>query len=317
MVMSTDLARLDALGVAPGATRRVSFRTLAVAILLGGAGLAHQLTAQVVVPLPAPVDIEWVLVPEGPFVMGATEEQKADFFKFSKPNFRKRLIDASGPPHEVRLDSFLILRNLVTNHQYDKFSEATGHTHPDTGSRFRGSNQPVVAVTWDDARAFCAWVGARLPSEAEWEKAARGTQGFVYPWGNTWDPARLQSMDGIAHQSFANQADYQSWKTEHIESDPDARTADVGSFPQGASPYGVLDMAGNAWEWVNDWFDPTYYQSSPQRNPKGPETGEYRVLRGGAWDTPRTVYFTWIREDFMAPNTARRVTGFRCAKDAS
>jgi formylglycine-generating enzyme required for sulfatase activity len=204
----------------------------------------------------------------------------------------------------------------VTNRQYDKFIEATGRPHPDEGSRFEGSSQPVVDVTWDDAQAFCAWVGARVPSEAEWEKAARGTQGLVYPWGNTWDSAKLQSMDGIAQQSFANQADYLSWKAKHIGNDPDAKTADVGSFPQGASPYGVLDMAGNAWEWVNDWFDPTYYQTSPKTNPKGPETGEYKVLRGGAWDTPRTVNFTWVRENFMAPNTGRRVTSFRCAKDA-
>jgi formylglycine-generating enzyme required for sulfatase activity len=264
----------------------------------------------------APIEMDWVLVPEGPFVMGATQEQKAEFFKFSSPNFRKPLIDSAGPPHEVLLDGFYILRNLVTNRQYDKFIEATGRPHPDEGYRFEGSNQPVVGVTWDDARAFCAWVGARVPSEAEWEKAARGTQGLVYPWGNTWDYAKLQSMDGIAQQSFANQADYLSWKAKHIGNDPDAKTADVGSFPQGASPYGILDMAGNAWEWVNDWFDPTYYQSSPKTNPKGPETGEYKVLRGGAWDTPRTVNFTWIRENFMAPNTGRRVTSFRCAKDA-
>jgi formylglycine-generating enzyme required for sulfatase activity len=264
----------------------------------------------------APIEMDWVLVPEGPFVMGATEEQKAEFFKFGSPNFRKRLIDSAGPPHEVLLDSFYILRNLVTNRQYDKFVEATGRPHPDEGSRFEGSNQPVVDVTWDDARAFCAWVGARVPSEAEWEKAARGTQALVYPWGNTWDSAKLQSMDGIAQQSFANQADYLSWKAKHIENDPDAKTADVGSFPQGASPYGVLDMAGNAWEWVNDWFDPSYYQTSPKKNPKGPETGEYKVLRGGAWDTPRTISFTWVRENFMAPNTGRRVTSFRCAKNA-
>jgi formylglycine-generating enzyme required for sulfatase activity len=366
-------AKLDGQGIAPPATRRVSFRTLAIVLFLGCTGVAialmvsrgipswgRQLSAapttassqpNIFAPAPAaiqstppesktntsqtiatdtpteapekadaetasaPIEIDWVLVPEGPFVMGATDEQKAEFFKFSSPNFRKRLVDSSGPPHEVLLDSFYIFRNLVTNHQYDKFMETTGRPHPDGGSRFEGLNQPVVGVTWDDARAFCAWVGARLPSEAEWEKAARGTQGFAYPWGNTWDSSKLQSIDGIAHQSFANQADYQSWKEKHIGNDPEAKTADVGSFPQGASPYGVLDMAGNAWEWVNDWFDSKYYESSPKTNPKGPATGEYKVLRGGAWDTPRTVNFTWTRENFMAPNTARRVTSFRCAKD--
>ena len=316
-------AKLDAQGAAPPASRRVSLRTLAIAIVLGGAGVAIALVVsgeiaswtsrmEVVtnapVPTPAPnntsspaadtptappeqkaqalaasppTGIEWVLVPKGPFIMGATEEEKAEFFKFSGPNFRKRLVDGAGPPHEVRLDAFFILRNLVTNQQYSEFTAATGRMHPDAGSRFQGPNQPVVIVTWDDARAFCAWIGARLPSEAEWEKAARGTQGLAYPWGNTWDSAKLQSMDGIAHQSFANQADYLSWKQKNIENDPAARTADVGSFPEGASPYGALDMAGNA------------------------------------WDTPRTVNVTWIRENFMAPNTGRRVTSFRCAKNAS
>jgi formylglycine-generating enzyme required for sulfatase activity len=263
----------------------------------------------------APIDMDWVWIPEGPFVMGASEEQQAEFLKFDNPNSRKRLIESAGPAHEVLLNGFYILRNLVTNQQYHEFTEATGHTHPDADPRFQGAKQPVVVVTWDDAQAFCGWVGARLPSEAEWEKAARGTHGLVYPWGNVWDSGKLQSIDGIAHQSFANQADYLSWKTLHIE-DPEARTTNVGSFPQGASPYGVLDMAGNAWEWVNDWFDSDYYRTSPATNPKGPETGKYKVLRGGSWDAPRPVISTWMREHFMAPNTARRVTSFRCAKDA-
>jgi formylglycine-generating enzyme len=369
-------AKLDGQGVARPTTRRVSLRTLAILIFLGGTGVAIALMVSRGIPsrdpqlntvattassqpnvlalvpvaiqspppesttntsmstaadtpiatseqkteeagtAASPVEIDWVLVPDGGFVMGATEEQKAEFFNFSGPNFRKRLVDSSGPPHEVHLDGFYILRNLVTNHQYEGSIGATAHMYPGEEPQFHGANQPVVNVTWDDARAFCASIGARLPSEAEWEKAARGTQGFVYPWGNTWDPNKLQSMDGIAHQSFANQAEYQSWREKHIDNAPEAKTADVGSFAQGASPYGVLDMAGNAWEWVNDWFDLTYYQNSPKTNPKGPETGEFKVLRGGAWDTPRTVNFTWMRENFMAPNSGRRVTSFRCAKDA-
>jgi formylglycine-generating enzyme required for sulfatase activity len=256
-------AKLDREG-APPTTRRVSLRTSAILIVIGGAGVAIALmtgrgwdrhvsavlnttltSPNIFAPAPgaiqsslpepatgplmstvtdartatpeqktevgtasAPVEIEWVLIPQGPFMMGATDEQKAESFKFS-PTFRKRLVDSSGPLHEVLLDSFYILRNLVTNRQYDQFIEATGRTHPDLGPSLHGPNQPVVAVTWDDARAFCSWVGARLPSEAEWEKAARGTQGFVYPWGDTWDPFKLQSMEGIAHQSFENQAEYQ------------------------------------------------------------------------------------------------------------
>jgi formylglycine-generating enzyme required for sulfatase activity len=108
------------------------------------------------------------------------------------------------------------------------------------------------------------------------------------------------------------------WKRQHLDAgDPGLGTADVGSFPEGASPYGVMDMAGNVWEWVADWFDPSYYQTSPQKNPKGPEVGEFKVLRGGAWDTPRPVNASWYRETFMRPTEARSVTGFRCAKDQS
>jgi formylglycine-generating enzyme required for sulfatase activity len=267
------------------------------------------------------VAIDWVSVPRGSFTMGATDEQKAEFYKFSGSQnpwveMQRPLVDGSGPSHQVFLDSFYISRNEVTNQQYDQFVETTGRTHLDAGGRFQGANQPVVNVTWNDAQSFCAWVGARLPSEAEWEKAARGTQGFVYPWGNTWDPTKLQSMDGIAHRSFADFDDYETWRAQHSQNNQDAKTANVGSFPGGASPYGVLDMAGNAWEWVNDWFDPTYYASSPKANPKGPATGTSKVLRGGAWDTPRSVDVTWIRQIFMAPNQGRRVTSFRCAKDA-
>jgi formylglycine-generating enzyme required for sulfatase activity len=268
------------------------------------------------------VAADWVLVRNGSFTMGATEEQQADFFSFTGPQkwmmSKKPLVESAGPAHEVYLDSFYIFRNEVTNVQYDRFKGATGRPHRDAGRHFEGRNQPVVNVTWDDAQSFCAWLGARLPTEAEWEKAARGTHALVYPWGNTWDAAKLQSIDRIAHQSFATFEEYEQWTKEHLfgNYEPEANTADVGSFPTGSSPYGVMDMAGNAWEWVADWYGSTYYGNSPKNNPKGPDSGDRKVLRGGAWDAPRPANAAWFRETFMKPTDARNVTSFRCTKNA-
>lgn len=265
---------------------------------------------------------DWVLIPGGKFVMGATADQKADFYKFGGSpqwmSFAQPLVESSGPAHDVHLDSFYIFRHEVTNSQYQKFVSATGHRNSGRAfdPRFNGPNQPVVTVTWNDAQSFCVWIGARLPTEAEWEKAARGTAGLIYPWGNTWDAAKLRSMDGIAHQALPSIEEWENWRKQNMRNAPsEAQPADVGSYPDGASPYGVMDMAGNVWEWVADWFDPMYYANAPKHNPKGPESGDFRVLRGGAWDTPIPVNFTWLRQTFMPPSDARAVTGFRCAKD--
>ena len=264
---------------------------------------------------------DWVLIPGGKFVMGATADQQADFYTFGGSpqwmRFAQPLVESSGPAHDVHLDSFYIFRHEVTNSQYQKFVSAMGHRNSGSVSdpRFNGPHQPVVTVTWNDAQSFCVWIGARLPTEAEWEKAARGTGGFIYPWGNTWDAAKLRSMDGIARQALPSIEEWENWRKQHMRNTPEAKPADVGSYPEGASPYGVMDMAGNVWEWVADWFDPTYYANAPKDNPKGPESGEFRVLRGGAWDTPIPVNFTWLRQTFMPPSDARAVTGFRCAKD--
>lgn len=253
--------------------------------------------------------------------MGATAEQQEDFIRFpGSAQWIDRtapLVESSGPAHEVNLDSFYIFKFDVTNAQYQAFVRATGHQNSrnSNNTRYNGPNQPVTGVTWNDARSFCAWAGAQLPTEAQWEKAARGTEGFIYPWGNVWDATKLRSMDGIAHRVFASIEDWQAWRATNQSSSEfqaEARPADAGSYPKGASPYGVMDMAGNVWEWVADWYDPSYYKNSPNDNPKGPSFGDYRVLRGGAWDTPRIANFTWYRETFMPPSGAGNVTGFRC-----
>ncbi len=194
---------------------------------------------------------EMVLVPAGEFTMGSNSGD-----------------DDEKPPHLVYLDAFWIDKYEVTNAFYKKCVDAGKCQRPNpTGSSTRNAyygntqfdNYPVIYVAWADAKTYCEWAGKRLPTEAEWEKAARGTDGRTYPWGNDWDAKKLNSGEGGAGDTVA-----------------------VGSYPAGASPYGVMDMAGNVWEWVADWYDASYYSKSPVRNPTGPSSGQTRGVRGGA-----------------------------------
>jgi formylglycine-generating enzyme required for sulfatase activity len=163
----------------------------------------------------------------------------------------------------------------------------------------------VVLVTWTDANAFCEWREARLPTEAEWEKTARGTDGRTFPWGYKFDCAKGNFDDETTFDAVT--------VSDGLQCDGYDLTAPVGNFPAGASPYGVLDMAGNVFEWVADWFDVAYYSFSPVVNPVGPDSGSNRSLRGGSWhsleDITRSTNRAW-----GVPEAAFGIIGFRCAR---
>ena len=203
------------------------------------------------------------------------------------------------PVHAVTLDAFWIDRTEVTNEMYARcVAEGACRPPSDTSSYYLSSyygnsqyeNYPVIFVDWNQAAAYCEWAGAELPSEAQWEKAARGTDGRTYPWGNS-----------TADSSLAN------YNRNVFD------TTEVGKYPEGASPYGALDMAGNVWEWVDDRYDAGYYNRSPGTNPTGPTSGDYRVLRGGSWiiseDSIRSANRN--RDD---PDYTYISIGFRCLR---
>lgn len=228
-----------------------------------------------------PVKEEVVLIPAGVFLRGTNaggyDEQ---------------------PERRIYLDAYSIDRYEVTNHQYQAFVAATGHRKAAPPSRYaknlsrvRGVNQPVTYVSWDDAGAYCRWKGKRLPTEAEWEKAMRGVDGRLWPWGNAPDP--LASNWGSARDGFEV-------------------TAPVGSLKRDVSPFGVADGSGNVMEWVADWYAEDAYRHPSERNPEGPDHGVYKVLRGGGYTSAGADVRITSRSR-MVPDFRDETIGFRCA----
>ena len=219
-----------------------------------------------------------IKIPGGAFTMGGREEDSPD-------NQR--------PAHTVHLSSFYIDPQPVTNQEYREFVNCTGHKTPihwQGGSSPTGTaRHPVVNVSWQDAKAYAEWTGCRLPTEAEWEKAARGTDERLYPWGNRFVDGERCNNGGMV-----------------------GTTLPVDEFPLGRSPYGVWDMSGNAQEWCEDHYDEDYYKFSPSTNPRGPEGGQERVMRGGFFAENRPGVRTTHRGS--APETTTRENiGFRLA----
>jgi len=202
------------------------------------------------------------------------------------------------PEARIHVDAFFIDRYEVTNGHYLAFVSATNHRYPGPPSRYaknmarmRGVNQPVVYVSWEDADAYCRWKGKRLPTEVEWEKAARGTDGRLWPWGSVQDV------------KAANWA--------RVDDGFEA-TAPVGSMTRDVSPFGLADVAGNVMEWVTDWYAEDSYRDGIERNPTGPEHGLYRVMRGGAYTSTGSDIRITSRSK-MVPDFRDETIGFRCA----
>ncbi|MBD3286076.1 SUMF1/EgtB/PvdO family nonheme iron enzyme [candidate division WOR-3 bacterium] len=243
--------------------------------------------------------IEWILIPAGWFAMGSTTDDPDAW-----PD--------EFPQHDVYLDAYYISKYEITNAQYAEFLNEHGNTyhgHTCMGITGEGSgidsagttyyvkagmaSYPAIYITWYGAKAFSEWAGGRLPTEAEWEKAARGDDARLYPWGNTY-PTN-------AHANYGKNVN---------EPTP------VGAYPDGESPYGLLDMAGNVTEWISDWYDGDYYEVSPDTNPQGPESGSYPVKRGGNWWFAQTKIRCASRHtDPQDPFLGYDDSGFRPVKD--
>jgi len=261
---------------------------------------------------------EMVRIPAGEFWRGSPEGEGGD---------------DEHPQRRVSLREFYINKYPVTNDLFDRFVRATGYRtdaeRRESGESYVWSDKegqwsasktaswkdyfrpgteqhPVVLVSWNDAQEYCKWAGKRLPTEAEWEKAARGVDGRKYPWGS-------KEPDGSLC-NFADKRSGLSWADKKVD-DGFARTSPVKQYPAGGSPYGVMDMMGNVWEWCNDWYADDYYKKSPAENPSGPDSGSSRVLRGGSWlrgpEDLRCAARGW-----SGPSNRGDGIGFRCAVDA-
>jgi len=219
---------------------------------------------------------EIIWIPAGTFQMGDVEQK-------------------DNPQRIVTLDGYWIYKTPVTVTQYRQFCSETNREMPDAPDWGWIEKHPIVNVNWIDATAYCDWAGMHLPTDAQWEKAARGTDGRMYPWGDEWDDSKCANSAGSYNPKS---------------------TSPVGSYREGASPYGVLDMSGNVCEWCEDWYASDYFATENPIGPTGPDAGKGRVLRGGSWAEYKTSHFICALRNDSPPATKDKRVGFRCCASA-
>jgi formylglycine-generating enzyme required for sulfatase activity len=249
--------------------------------------------------------METVYVPGGDFLMGSDQEEvdyALELCLAYDTNCSRRYFSVEQPQHLVQLSSFWLDRTEVSASQYNGCVDAGTCEEiscEDTGDIDR-DDLPAICVNWNQAAAYCEWAGARLPTEAEWEYGARGVDDRRYPWGDDIEGSRLNYCDANCELPKRNDA----------VDDGYSQTAPVGSYPEGASWIGALDMSGNVWEWTVDWFGE--YSSERQTDPTGPETGGRKVVRGGSWHTSADHARSALRT-YSDPELSSNHVGFRCA----
>jgi formylglycine-generating enzyme required for sulfatase activity len=269
---------------------------------------------------------EMVLIEAGWFEMGSTKEQMDAAYQLGKKynkDTKRAWFKSEKPQHRVWVDAYYIDKTEVTNREYRQFMEASGYERKEYWSaegwkfiqqkkiteprywsnpEFNQPNQPVIGISWYEAEAYASWAGKKLPTEAQWEKAARGNDKRKYAWGN-------EAADG----SRANYCDAKcvyNWKDKSAN-DGHNYTSPVGSYEAGKSPDGIYDLTGNVWEWVRDWYDADYYSQSPERNPVNDKKSTHRVLRGGGWGNILALVRSAYRNR-ASPITRSGDVGFRC-----
>ena len=237
---------------------------------------------------------EMALIPRGKAIFGAGPDD---------PYFLESAADREKPQFKADLPEFYLGRYCVTNEQYFKFVQETGHRPPDQADMetpvwrngkypAEKAKHPVVCVSWHDAKAYCVWAGLGLPTELQWEKAARGFDGRIYPWGNEWDGKKLRNYSNKGLETACA----------------------VDDYPEGTSVFGTFNMSGNVWEWCEDWYEETAYERYARKDLTLPHTGQSKILRGGSWHGDAPLPFRCGARLPKNPDDKAYWSGFRCAR---